>query len=307
MNLPVPVTLTRIAVLALVFLPLTFAWAIVRYRLMDTDLIFKRGVTYTLATAALVGVYFLVVGISAEVVHARLPSLRIWGLLAAIVATALIFEPIKVAIQARVDRIFDQKRYDYRETLIEFSRGLSSQTDLGTLCQNVVERLSQTLLVGRVALFLAPTSPGGPYLLAASHGLSNDVASSLSLQTSAASFLQFGSSAQGHLFFENPMQLPHLSAQEQEASRLLDMNYYLPCRIASSAGQPRTIAVIGLGRTRQGDFLSSEDMELLESLAGYIGIAIQNAQLFASLELQRAEFERLKEFNENIVEFLRSI
>jgi two-component system NtrC family sensor kinase len=31
-------------------LPLTFSWAIVRYRLMDTDLIFKRGVAYTLAS-----------------------------------------------------------------------------------------------------------------------------------------------------------------------------------------------------------------------------------------------------------------
>jgi two-component system NtrC family sensor kinase len=43
-------------------------------------------------------------------------------------------------------------------------------------------------------------------------------------------------------------------------------------------------------------------MELLESLAGYIGIAIQNAQLYASLEEKINEYERLKEFNENIVE-----
>ena len=43
-------------------------------------------------------------------------------------------------------------------------------------------------------------------------------------------------------------------------------------------------------------------MELLESLAGYIGIAIQNAQLYRRLEQKITEFERLKEFNENIVE-----
>ena len=83
------------------------------------------------------------------------------------------------------------------------------------------------------------------------------------------------------------------------------MNYYLPCRIAEANYPARTIAVIGLGRTREGDFLSSEDMELLESLAGYIAIAIQNAQLFASLDRQRSEFERLKEFNENIVESIK--
>ncbi len=43
-------------------------------------------------------------------------------------------------------------------------------------------------------------------------------------------------------------------------------------------------------------------MELLESLAGYIGIALQNARLYASLEEKIVEYERLKEFNENIVE-----
>ena len=37
-------------------------------------------------------------------------------------------------------------------------------------------------------------------------------------------------------------------------------------------------------------------------MAGYIGIAIQNARLYASLEQKASEYERLKDFNENIVE-----
>jgi len=77
----------------------------------------------------------------------------------------------------------------------------------------------------------------------------------------------------------------------------LDLNYYIPCTV-----QNRTIAVLGLGKTASGDFLSSEDVELLETLAGYIGIAIQNARLYASLEQKASEYERLKDFNENIVE-----
>ncbi len=60
--------------------------------------------------------------------------------------------------------------------------------------------------------------------------------------------------------------------------------------------------MLGLGKTTEGDFLSSEDVELLETLAGYIGIAIQNARLYESLEQKVAEYERLKDFNENIVE-----
>lgn len=302
-----PLTLTRIAASALIFLPLTFAWAIVRYRLMDTDLIFKRGVTYTLATAALVALYFGVVGISAEVVHTQLPNLRIWGLLAGIVATALIFEPVKNAIQARVDRLFDRKRFDYRETLIEFSRGLSSQTDLASLARSVVERLSQTLLVARVAVFVAgEDGTGRAFSLAASHGLPESVLVQLPTQLSRNSFLNFGLLSQDHIFFETPSSLPHLQPTEQQTAALLDLNYYLPCKVSSREGDSgRTIAVIGLGRTQEGDFLSSEDMELLTSLAGYIGIAMQNAQLFSRLERQMGEFERLKEFNENIVESIK--
>ena len=302
-----PVTLTRAAAFTLIFLPLTFAWAIVRYRLMDTDLIFKRGVTYTLATAALVAGYFGAVGIAAELVHTRLPNLRIWGLLAGIIITAVLFEPVKNAIQARVDRLFDQKRFDYRETLIEFSRGLSSQTDLPTLSRSVVDRLAQTLLVARVALFVAEDDGSGrTFALSAFHGIPESDLARLPAHFSRNSFLNFGLLSQDHLFFENPAVLPHLAATEQEMAALLDLNYYLPCRISSRVGDGgRTIAVIGLGRTQSDDFLSSEDIELLSSLAGYIGIAMQNAQLFSHLERQVGEFERLKEFNENIVESIK--
>ena len=51
----------KLSVLSLGLLPLTFGYAIFRYRLMDVDLIFKRGVVYTLAAAAVVGMYFALV------------------------------------------------------------------------------------------------------------------------------------------------------------------------------------------------------------------------------------------------------
>ncbi len=72
-DFPMPDVLTKLAGICMVFLPLTFSWAIVRYRMMDVDLIFKRGVTYTLATAALVGVYFSLLAVAAALAQARLP------------------------------------------------------------------------------------------------------------------------------------------------------------------------------------------------------------------------------------------
>jgi len=317
-GIPVPGTLQKIAGLSLVFLPLTFSWAIVRYRLMDTDLIFKRGVAYTLATGTLVGVYFGAIALISEQVHTHLPeAVREWGLVITILITAQLFDPLKRRFQTWVDQVFDRHKYDYRKALVEFGRGLSSETDLQALLNSIVEKLPHTLLVSKVAVFLAdPAEPYGHYRLAASHGLPPErdaVAGELHLDSSDLSFLDLGfldfdgAGRQSHIFFENTQQTLHLPENQQTTAALLDLNYYLPCRVqdASTTGagaRTRTIAVIGLGRTIGGDFLSSEDVELLESLASYIGIALQSASLYARLEAQVSEFERLKEFNENIVE-----
>jgi len=254
-------------------------------------------------------------------------AVREWGLVIAILFTAAIFDPLKRRIQGWVDKAFDRHRYDYRKALVEFGRGLSSETDLDALLDSIVERLPRTLLVARVAVFLMQDS--GQLRLAAAHGLPTENSTGPSRWRLAASgsnganglhlsqpietasldlgFLDFDRAQDHmHIFLENAQQALHLPEKQQRTAALLDLNYYLPCRVATGSAQDgsvtRTIAVIGLGRTIGGDFLSSEDVELLESLASYIGIALQNASLYARLEAKIGEFERLKEFNENIVE-----
>jgi PAS domain S-box-containing protein len=301
-DFPVPALYTNLAGLSIVILPLTFSWAIIRYRLMDTDLIFKRGVAYTLATSLILGGYFGIIALATVFVHTRLPdNVREWGLVLSILVVAAVFDPLKRRIQSWVDKVFDRQRYDYRKALIEFGRGLSSETDLAALLDSIVDRLPSALLVARVALFMAESREDSSRLrMVASHGLP---AEALAAQKRLAlGFLDFDHSQDhSHIFLENAQQALHLPADQQRTAALLDLNYYLPCRVQDGDSQ-RTIAVIGLGRTIGGDFLSSEDVELLESLASYIGIALQNASLYARLEEKIGEFERLKEFNENIVE-----
>ena len=286
-----PQAAMKVSVLSLGLLPLTFGYAIFRYRLMDVDLIFKRGVVYTLAAAAVVGMYFALVAGIAELVHMQKPSSGPVGLILAVVVTALLFDPVRKWIQDRIDHFFYRTRYDYRRTLIEFGRELSSETDLNTMLSSVMDRLSRTLAVDRIAIFLATGEEDERFVLSKSFGMMPP--SKLDL-----SFLSAPRPEQaGHLFFENTHQVPRETAGSQETIAKLDLNYYIPCH-----AQQKTIAVLGLGKTSQGDFLSSEDVELLETLGGYLGIALQNARLYASLQQKVAEYERLKDFNENIVE-----
>jgi PAS domain S-box-containing protein len=280
----------KVSALSLALLPLTFGYAIFRYRLMDVDLIFKRGVVYTLAAAIVVGMYFALVAGVALLVHNWRPGSGPVGLILAVVVTALLFDPVRKWIQDHIDQFFYRTRYDYRRTLLEFGRELGSETNLNTLLSSLIDRLSRTLAVDRMAIFLAGEEPGR-LVLAKSFGLS--VPGNIDL-----SFLSVPRpELAGHLFFENTHQVPRETPNAQQSIARLDLNYYIPCH-----AQQKTIAVLGLGKTTQGDFLSSEDMELLETLGGYLGIAIQNGQLYASLQQKAAEYERLKDFNENIVE-----
>ncbi len=292
----VPAGLMQWSVLSLVLLPLTFGYAIFRYRLMDVDLIFKRGVVYTLSAAAIVGVYFAVVVGVAQLINARIPSSGNTGLIIAMVVTALLFDPVKNWIQQQLDQVFYRTRYDYRRTLVEFGRELSSEKDLDKMLSSIVDRLSHTLLVDRMAIFLADEDEAADsaarFHLAKSFGIAS--ASGLDLSFLAQPRPE---TSEGHLFFENTHVLPRETASGRETIAKLDLNYYIPCVV-----RERTIAALGLGKTVEGDFLTSEDVALLETLAGYIGIAIQNARLYSSLEQKVSEYERLKDFNENIVE-----
>jgi two-component system NtrC family sensor kinase len=295
----------KVSALSLALLPLTFGYAIFRYRLMDVDLIFKRGVVYTLAAAIVVGLYFGLVAGVALLVHNWRPSSGPVGLILAVVVTALLFDPVRKWIQDRIDQFFYRTRYDYRRTLLEFGRELGSETNLNTLLSSLIDRLSRTLAVDRMAIFLAGPDTDrkdarqedarqgepGKFVLAKSFGISS------SGDLDLAFLSETRPEQAGHRFFENTHQVPRETPSAQHAIARLDLNYYIPCH-----AQQRTIAVLGLGKTAKGDFLSSEDMELLETLGGYLGIAIQNSQLYASLQQKAAEYERLKDFNENIVE-----
>ncbi len=140
--------------------PLAFASAIIRYRLMDVEVIIKRGLVYAAAMAAIAAIYTIVLGIAGNWFTTGPNDTNPVIAFLATMVLVLLARPVKNAIQTGLDRVYYRDRYDYRRALVGFARDLNSDLDLFRLSERLVRRVTETLLVDRMALMLAPVAAG---------------------------------------------------------------------------------------------------------------------------------------------------
>ncbi|PYS52003.1 MAG: hypothetical protein DMF68_02765 [Acidobacteria bacterium] len=285
--------MTDAAVLPLVLIPLTFGNSVVRYRLMDVDIVVRRAVVYaltTIAIAVMIGAVVYAAGLYALVGEVSINelTLRVVGAVIAMTAIVMIAAPIKKFLQERTDRLFYGERYDMRNSLLDFGRTLSATTALDPLLNALTSRLQQVLNVNRIAIFVEdPNSPGG-YSVARTLGLS----SAMIVPPDFREMIRTRSAETGVVRADDLDLAPQTATFVRRA-----LHYYVPCVVRG-----RMVAVIGLGRAADGSLLSSEDVEILRTVSGYVAVAIENSLLYQEQQERAAELELLKEFNESIVE-----
>jgi hypothetical protein len=133
-------------------LPPAIGAAILRYRLYDLDRIVSRTLAYGLLTVLLGGGY-AAVALGLGQLLGRDSSLVVAG---ATLAVAALFQPARRRIQALVDRRFNRRHYDTRQTMAAFSARLRDQLDLDTLSAEVLAVAEQTMEPTILSLWLRP-------------------------------------------------------------------------------------------------------------------------------------------------------
>ena len=289
-----PVAGSEWSALLLAIVPLSFASAIVRYRLMDVEVIIKRGLVYSAAATAIVAIYAVVLeiagGLNREDGHNSIIAML------ATMVVVLLARPVKNLIQTGLDRVYYRDRYDYRKALVGFARDLNSDLDLFRLGERLVDRVTETLLVDRMALFLAPLSSasGGEFVTIAHSGFASTPPP---LRADSEAGMRVVS---GHtVSLDDLLTQRRIDPRELEYWREFGVHYFVPC--VSKEG---TIAVMALGRKGTTEPLSSEDMALLAAVAAQAATALENGRLYRQLRVKADELDRMREFSENILESL---
>ncbi len=268
----------------LALIPLSLAYAVVKHRLMDVDLIVRRALGFVLAMAVLVSLALLTAGLT-DVLWEE-PHNTAIALLSTLVAV-LLFTPVKSRVQEALERLFYRERYSSRKALVRLSEDLNADLDLERTSERLLQGVGAALGLREMALFLA--DPDGGFVPFRTRGVPRSAGVRLSDEDLLAR-LRAGEAVDVE---SKPEDHPTLAR--------LGLGWLFPCRVKGEV-----IAVLGVGRKDGLDPLNSEEVDTLKTLAAQAATAIMNGRLYRSLSSQAEELRELKDYNENVLESLDS-
>lgn len=268
--------------------PLAFAISIIRYHILDIDYLFNRSSVYFLAITVILIIYTSMVGITAVLVGTFTTKISVLVSAVAAVIIAILFEPARRAAQKLVDRKFFRVRYNYRLAQRKFSEEMNRSLDIRFLADYLVDNLEKLLQLKRISFFLYSELDDRWMLLAQR----NWVYISPRLLDQ---LIQYSYHSKQHIIAT--ARYLEQGIQFEEADKEFCKNNKIALALPIRLENTKTIGFLILSCKKSKSMFSVEDVDLLKTITGQIGLAIERIRLQQSLILQNAETKRLDELS----------
>jgi signal transduction histidine kinase len=261
-------------------------YSIAKHRLMDINIVLKKGTTFVLLMLLLFLPSFLLIVLSQKIFFGKIHYLFSAVILSILFLVTIFFYQIKPKTEKAVEHLLFKDKYDYRETLGKFSKAMVTILDLKSLTKKIIETITQTMGVEKASLFFLNEERGGYHLLESKN---IKIASFPPILPKGDPLSQYLQEMKEIIIREEMVKgekIPELSRVIQTMSQI-EAEVSIPLL---SKGQ--LIGMINLSHKFNKDIYSHEDIELLSTLANQTAIAIENARLYDDLKKSKSYIRR---------------
>lgn len=288
----IPSRLGELTALLQALVPLTFAYSISRYKLMDFEVLLKKAATLVFSYFV-IACFYIVVSSQTRVFSENKLNILILGILAMILGATL-FSPLKRTFQSLLDRVFYKRSYVFRKTLRLISRELSRERNLHRLTQSLLDLVVNAISLRSIALLLPAENDPRLFQIAGSRGELSSLPETMALDPPFQDELV----KNDFLSYFDIADKKEL-LRKWEPHTTLGIFHFLPLRV-----EDKMIGCLAMGKKHDGTYLTSEDWELLTTISSPVALALENAYLYNQAGIRARELERLKDYSENIIESL---
>lgn len=263
---------------------LLITYAISRYHLLDLSLIVRKGLVYSLSTGVVVIGYLLIVFLGVDLLELEGGARFLVALIVALIVAVLV-QPGRDLIQAWVDRLFFREKYDAAVMLQRLSRQVASVLDLKQLAGLILDEITQTMQVSKVALFIRDKETG-MYAPLAERGFGG----SLTLQLKPDSPIVKWLATHHDVLAANDLalqpQFKGLWAQERADLAAARVELFVGSRVGGDL-----VGMLALGPKLSEAAYTPDEARTLETLINQTAVAVQNAWLYGTTldEKERAQ------------------
>jgi len=280
-----PLVPEEITSLALLITPLSFAFAIVKYHLLDIDAIINRSIVYGLLTGMIVGAYVILSGLAGHLLLAMTPDTSRTITIVCTLAAALLFNPAKQKVQNFVDRTFYRVKYNYRFVTKEFAQRMVATRTQAEVLALLTQHLHDTVPLEKMAILV---SGQDKLEIITGHGM-----------TEAEKLELVSPEGQAMLKLARQIELEtgkesHFAAHAVLGESFSGANWDILLPVTMNTGER---GILLLGRKLSGGKYLEEDLELFAALATEAFNAMARIRFQETAMQERAEREKLEALN----------
>lgn len=276
-----------------VIYPLAIGYTIVRFGLLNIDVVLRRSVTYFLLTTLLVGVFALFLTLLTAALGPAVVRNSPVLLALFIVLVTVLFDPLRTRLQAAVVAYVFKKPVSYDQLLRTYNRELKTAVDVHEIAVAMLKCVQQGIPHAEAQLYL-PDSGGGGYrkYLGRSQESGEQVGHLVDSQSPLVQFLQRGP---GLVDLAEERIWPTELRQHREVVQLLDAVVLVPMNNAQ-----QLLGWLTLSPKRNRKHFNSSELSFLSSVADQSLIGLERANVIRRLETRIVELDQLSQFSQTL-------